>query len=62
MTETLNFTFRYIDDDVLLLNNSRFGNFVDRTYPIELEIRIPQMQLGLLHTLTCTSKFTVRAS
>jgi len=46
MTETLNFTFRYIDDDVLSLNNSRFGNFVDRTYPIELEIRIPQIQLG----------------
>ena len=31
--------FRYIDD-VLSLNNSRFGDyFVDRTYPIELEIK-----------------------
>ena len=39
MTETLNFTFSYIDDDVLSLNNSRFGNFVDCTYPIELEIK-----------------------
>ena len=29
-----NFTFRYIDD-VLSLNNSRFGDFVDRIYPIE---------------------------
>jgi hypothetical protein len=29
--------FRYIDD-VILLNNSRFGDFVDRTHPIELEI------------------------
>jgi hypothetical protein len=29
---------RYIDD-VLLLNNSRFGDFVDRIYPIELEIK-----------------------
>jgi hypothetical protein len=29
------FTFRYIDD-VLSLNNSRFGDFVDRIYPIEL--------------------------
>jgi hypothetical protein len=32
------FTFRYIDD-VLSLNNSRFGDFVDRIYPIELEIK-----------------------
>ena len=31
------YTFRYIDD-VLSLNNSRFGDFVDRIYPIELEI------------------------
>jgi hypothetical protein len=28
---------RYIDD-VLSLNNYRFGDFVDRIYPIELEI------------------------
>jgi hypothetical protein len=33
-----NLTFRYIDD-VLSLNNSRFGDFVDRIYPIELEIK-----------------------
>jgi hypothetical protein len=33
-----NFTFRYIDD-VLSLNNFRFGDFVDRIYPIELEIK-----------------------
>ena len=32
------FTFRYVDD-VLSLNNSRFGDFVDRIYPIELEIK-----------------------
>jgi len=31
-------TFRYVDD-VLSLNNSRFGDFVDRIYPIELEIK-----------------------
>ena len=31
-------TYRYIDD-VLSLNNSRFGDFVDRVYPIELEIK-----------------------
>jgi hypothetical protein len=32
------FTFRYIDD-FLSLNNSRFGDFVDRIYHIELEIK-----------------------
>ena len=32
------FTFRYIDD-VLSLNNSRFGDFIDRIYLIELEIK-----------------------
>jgi hypothetical protein len=26
-------------DDVLLLNNSRVGDLVDRIYPIELEIK-----------------------
>ena len=30
--------FRYIND-VLSLNNCRFGDFVDRIYPIELEIK-----------------------
>jgi hypothetical protein len=30
--------FRYIDD-VLSLNNSKFGNFVDRIYPIEHEVK-----------------------
>jgi hypothetical protein len=30
--------FRYIDD-VISLNNSRVGDFVDRIYPIELEIK-----------------------
>jgi len=37
LARSFNFTFRYIDD-ILLLNNSRFGDFVDRMYPIELEI------------------------
>ena len=32
---SFNFTFRYIDD-VLSLNNSRFGDFVGRIYPISL--------------------------
>ena len=35
---SFNFTFRYIDD-LLSLNNSRFVDFVDRTYPIALEIK-----------------------
>ena len=38
LARSLNFTFRYIDD-VLTLNNSRLRNFVDRIYPIELEIK-----------------------
>ena len=38
LARSFNFTFSYIDD-VLLLNNSRFGNFVGRIYPIELEIK-----------------------
>ena len=38
LSRSLNFTFQYIDD-VLSLNNSRFGDFVDRIYPIELEIK-----------------------
>ena len=33
-----NFTFRYTDN-VLSLNNSKFDDFVDRIYPIELEIK-----------------------
>ena len=33
--------FRYIHvDDVLSLNNSKFGDFVDRISPIELEIKV----------------------
>ena len=38
LARSFNFTFRYIDD-VLSLNNSRFGDCVDRIYPIELEIK-----------------------
>jgi hypothetical protein len=34
LARSFNFTFRYIDD-VLSLNNSRFGVFVDRIYPID---------------------------
>jgi hypothetical protein len=38
LARSFNFTFCYIDD-VLSLSNSRFGDFVDRIYPIELEIK-----------------------
>ena len=38
LARSFNFTFRDIDD-VLSLNNSRFGDFVDRIYHIELEIK-----------------------
>jgi hypothetical protein len=38
LARSFNFTFRYTYD-VLSLNNSRFGNFADHVYPIELEIK-----------------------
>ena len=38
LARSFNFTIRYTDH-VLSLNNSRFYDFVDRIYPIELEIQ-----------------------
>ena len=38
LARSFNFTCRYIDD-VLSLDNSSFGDFVDRIYPIELKIK-----------------------
>ena len=38
LAQSFNFTFRYIYY-VLSLNNCKFGDFVDRIYPIELEIK-----------------------
>jgi hypothetical protein len=38
LAQSINFTFRYMDD-VISLNNSRFGDFVYRIYPIEFEIK-----------------------
>ena len=58
LAQSFNFMFCYIDD-VLSLNNSRSGDFVDRIYPIELEIKIPQIQIDLLHTSTYTLQSTV---
>ena len=50
LARSSNFTFRYIDY-VLSLDNSRFGDFVDRIYPIELEIKDTTDTDGLLHTV-----------
>ena len=36
LARSFNFTFRYIDD-VLSLNNSRFGDFVDPSIPLSLK-------------------------
>ena len=38
LTRSFSFTFRYLDD-ILPLNNSWFGDFVDRIYPIEFDIK-----------------------
>ena len=38
LAQSFNFTFRYIND-VLSLNNSRFSDFINRLYPIELKIK-----------------------
>ena len=48
-------------NDVISLNNFRVGDFVDRIYPIELEINYITDTDSLLHTLTYTSKLTVRS-
>ena len=44
-----NFTFHYIDN-VLSLNNSRFGDFVDRIYPIEPDLHLENDSEGRLRT------------
>jgi hypothetical protein len=38
LAKTFNSGFRYIDD-VLSLNNSRFGDYLHRIYPNELEVK-----------------------
>jgi len=48
LARSFNITFRYIDD-ILSLNNSRFGDFVDRIYSIEPEIK------DTIDTDTCAS-------
>ena len=48
LARSFNFTFRYIYE-ILSLNNSMFGDFVDHIYPIELEIK------DITDTDTCAS-------
>jgi hypothetical protein len=45
---------------IIPLNNCKLSDFLDPIYPIELERRIPQIELGLLHTLTYIWQLTVR--
>jgi hypothetical protein len=60
LARSFNFPFRYIDD-VLSLNNPRFGDFVDRIYPIELEIKVCLIrimeQVGEKRSTTCTHRY-----
>ena len=39
LTRSFSFMFRYIDD-VLSVNNCKFGDFIDHIYPIQLEINV----------------------
>ena len=39
LTRSFSFMFRYIDD-VLSVNNCKFGDFIDHIYPIHLEINV----------------------
>ena len=56
LARSFNFMFRYIDD-VFSMDNTKFEDFVDGIYPIELE----KKDTGMLHTLTYTSELTVMA-
>ena len=56
---SFNFRFCYIDD-VLSLSNSRFDDTLIVSIPLNLKNRIRQIQIGLLYTLTYTSKLTMR--
>ena len=58
LAQSFNFTFRNIND-VLSLNNSSLGDFVDRLCPIELEIKHPQIQLGQEGNLTTTQMISI---
>jgi len=38
LAQSFNYTFRYIDD-VLMLNNKNFSNFLHLIYPVELLVK-----------------------
>ena len=61
LCQSFNFRFCYIDD-VISLNNSSFGDTSIVSVPLSLKYRIRQVQIqiGLLDTLTYTSKLTMR--
>ena len=50
LVRSFDFTFRYIDD-VVSLNNSRFGDFVDCIYPSEHDLN------DTMDTAVCASYF-----
>jgi hypothetical protein len=50
LTRSFHFTFRYIDD-VLSINNYRFGDFDDRIYPIVVEIKDARETRGSVFSL-----------
>jgi hypothetical protein len=54
-----NFTFRFIDD-ALSLNISRFGDFVDRIYLTELEIKDTTDIASALSLMPWLIPYTVR--
>jgi hypothetical protein len=64
LARSFDFTFRYVDD-VLSLNNSRLGDFVDCIYPIELEIKditdtdrsVSYLDLHLEKNTVCTHRY-----
>jgi hypothetical protein len=56
---SFNVTFHY-KTDVLSLNIARLADFVGCIYPIELEIKVAQLQKGMFHILTYAWKLTVR--
>ena len=55
LARSFNLTYRYIDV-VLSRNNSMFGDFVDRIYPIELEIKNTTNTYKSASNLDLTSK------
>ena len=58
LAQSFNYIFRYIND-VHSLNNSSLGDFVDRTCPIDLEIKHTQIEIGQERNLTTTQMISI---